>query len=96
MKLLMIMVDADRREDVEGLLDRYEVSGYSEVPNVLGKGESGRKLGSRAFPGSSTLYFTVVPRDTYEALCGELKTLDAKSARDDGLTAFILNAEKVV
>jgi len=96
MKLLMIMVDADRREDVEGLLDRYEVSGYSEVPNVLGKGESGRKLGSRAFPGSSTLYFTVVPRETYEALCGELKALDAKSTRDDGLTAFILNAEKVV
>lgn len=96
MKLLMIMVDADRREDVEKLLDRYEVSGHTEIPNVLGKGESGRKLGSRAFPGSSTLFFTVVPRDTYEALCGELKALDAKSDPDEGLTVFKLNAEKVV
>jgi hypothetical protein len=96
MKLLMIMIDSSHKEEVEKLLDEHQVPGYTELPNVLGKGQSGRKFGSRAFPGSNTLYFTVVARDTYEALHEELKALDARCGPDEGLTAYLLNAEMVV
>ena len=96
MKLVMIMVDSNHQEDVEKILDANGVAGYTELPNVLGKGQSGRKFGNRAFPGSNTLYFTVVGGEAYEALRAELKALDAKSGPEEGLTAFILNTEVVV
>ena len=96
MNLLMIMVDSNHQEDVEKILDAHDVSGYTELPNVLGKGKSGRKLGSRAFPGSNTLYFTAVGGNTCETLCADLKALDEKSGPEEGLTAFILDTTLVV
>lgn len=96
MKLLMIMVDSNHREDVERILDAHDVPGYTELPNVLGKGKSGRKFGSRAFPGSNNLYFTAVDGNICQTLCKELKELDEKSGPEEGLTAFILDAELVV
>ncbi|TFH59928.1 MAG: P-II family nitrogen regulator, partial [Gemmatimonadales bacterium] len=42
MKLLMIMVDSNHQKDVERILDAHDVPGYTELPNVLGKGVSGR------------------------------------------------------
>lgn len=96
MKLLMIMVDSNHQEDVERILDAHAVPGYTELPNVLGKGKSGRKAGSRAFPGSNTLYFTAVDGTICQTLCAELKALDAKTGPEEGLTAFILDAETVV
>lgn len=96
MKLLMVLVDSNHKEDVERILDAHEVPGYTEVPSVLGKGVSGRKFGSRAFPGSNTLYFTAVDGDICQTLCAELRALDEKSGPEEGLTAFILDAESVV
>ena len=96
MKLLMIMVDSNHQEGVEKILDAHEVSGYTELPNVLGKGKSGRKLGSRAFPGSNTLYFTAVGGNMCETLCADLKAFDEKTGPEEGLTAFILDTQLVV
>ena len=96
MKLLMIMVDSNHQKDVERILDAHPVPGYTELPNVLGKGQSGRKQGSRAFPGSNTLYFTAVDGNICQTLCAELKALDEKCGPEEGLTAFILDAESVV
>lgn len=96
MKLLMIVVDAHHQKDVEEILDRHSVPGFSELPNVLGKGETGRKLGSRAFPGSSTLYFTAVDGDICKTLCADLKALNDKAGKEEGLFAFTMEAEAVV
>ncbi|MBT8396032.1 MAG: hypothetical protein HKO65_07940 [Gemmatimonadetes bacterium] len=96
MRLLMILVDSNHQEDVERILDAHDVPGYTEVPNVLGKGVSGRKFGSRAFPGSNTLYFTAVDGNICQTLCAELKALDERSGPDEGLSAFMLDADKVV
>lgn len=96
MKLLMIVVDSNHQEDVEKILDKHNVPGFSELPNVLGKGQTGRKLGNRAFPGSSTLYFTAVDGDICQTLCADLKALNEKAGKEEGLFAFTLDAEAVV
>ena len=96
MKLLMILVDSNHQKDVEQILEAHQASGYTEVPNVLGKGESGRKEGTRAFPGSSNLYFTAVDGDICETLCADLKALHDRAGPAEGLKAFILDAELVV
>ncbi len=96
MKLLMVLVDSNHQKHVERILNEHNVPGYTELTNVLGKGESGRKLGSRAFPGSNTLFFTAVDKDICETLCADLKSLREQAGREEGLRAFILDAETVV
>ena len=96
MKLLLIVVDSNHRDDVEKILEAQSVSGYSELPNVLGKGEMGRKMGSRAYPGSSTLYFTAITLDMCESLCGAFKALRDEAGREEGLRVFSLEAEMVL
>jgi nitrogen regulatory protein PII len=96
MKLLMIVVDSNHKKDVEKILEDHEVPGYTELPNVLGKGQTGRKAGSRAFPGSSALYFTAVEGDTCETLCTDLKELNERAGKEEGLFAFALQAETVI
>ena len=96
MKLLMILVDSNHEEDVERILEEHEVPGYTELPNVFGKGQTGKKEGSRAFPGSSTLFFTVIQEGVCETLCEELKELDEQAGKDEGLRAYIMDAMEVV
>ena len=96
MKLLLIVVDSNHRDDVEKILEAKAVSGYSEVPTVLGKGMTGKKMGSRAFPGSSTLYFTAIMPDQCESLCGAFKALRDEAGREEGLRVFSLDAEMVL
>ncbi len=96
MKLLLILVDSSHRSDVERILEEHGVPGYSELPNVLGKGRSGRKFGTRAFPGSSTLYFVAIGDDTCRTLCSELKALRDEAGPEEGLNAYILETMEVV
>ena len=76
MKLLMIIVDSQHREELEVLLRRNKVPGYTEIPGVHGVGGSGVRMGSRAHPKTSSMFFSVLPdaqvrqlRDDIEAYC---------------------------
>jgi hypothetical protein len=96
MKILLIVVDADHATDVERLLDASKVTGYSRFPDVLGKGTTGRKLGSRAFPGSSAVFFVALPDGTCAALCDELEGLRTAAGPEEGLRAFLFDADQVL
>jgi hypothetical protein len=76
MKLLMIIIDSKYKEELEILLKRNAVMGYTEIPQVHGVGETGIRMGSRAFPKTSSLFFAVLPdeqvgklRDDITAYC---------------------------
>lgn len=68
MKLLMFIVDEEKKEELEVLLNRAGVAGYTEMPHAVGTGRSGPRLGSRAFPKTSALIFTVLEPDAVEPL----------------------------
>ena len=96
MKLLLIFVDADHAADVQRLLEASDVAGYSELPNVLGKGKTGIKRGNRAYPGSSTLYFVALPEGDCGALCDGLHTLRGTKGPEEGLKAYIMDTTEVL
>ena len=77
MKLLMIIVDGDKKEEVEVLLGRAGVSGYTELPNAVGKGTTGLKLGSRAFPKTSAVILTIVDDEALAELTKQVKAFCA-------------------
>ena len=60
MKLLMALIDAACKEELEVVLRRAGVTGYTEIPNAVGMGTSGPRLGSAAFPKTSAVVLAFV------------------------------------
>jgi nitrogen regulatory protein PII len=73
MKLVMLIVDEAKKEEVEVFLQRAGVAGYTELPHALGTGTTGQRLGSRAYPKTSAVIFTVVEAPVVDRLVAEIK-----------------------
>lgn len=81
MKMLMIVIDEAKKEELEVFLEKSGVGGYTEVDHAAGMGATGPRLGSSAFPKTSALVFTVLDDsalarlqagvDQFCAACGE-------------------------
>ena len=68
MKLLMIIIDTECREELEVLFKHHDVTGYTEIPNAHGIGETGVRMGSGAYPKTSSIFFTVVEPNKVQPL----------------------------
>jgi hypothetical protein len=68
MKMLMIIVDESKKEELEVFLNHSGVRGYTEVAHAAGMGASGLRLGSRAFPKTSALVFTMLSEEALQKL----------------------------
>jgi len=96
MKMVLMIVDAGHADDIKRLLQECDVPGYSELPEVIGKGSTGKKLGSRAFPGSSTLFMVALEELCVAQLKGELEKLRALRGSAEGLKAFSFDVEEMI
>lgn len=74
MKLLMLIVEAEKREELEALLNRAGVVGFTEIPRAMGVGSTGTRMGSRAFPRTSAIIFTVIAAEALDQLVQDIKT----------------------
>ncbi|HEX6048663.1 MAG TPA: hypothetical protein VFZ21_05335 [Gemmatimonadaceae bacterium] len=72
MKMLMLVYSGPNPQRVSSLLDRHRATGYTEFRNVHGAGATGRREGTRAWPGESSLFVSVVPRAQADALVASL------------------------
>ena len=73
MKLLMIIVESVHKVELEVLLNKHEIVGYTEIPQVFGSGTTGQRMGSRAFPKTSSVIFTVIPAEAVKALVADIE-----------------------
>lgn len=74
MTLLMLIVDEARKEKLEVFLSHAEgVVGFTEIPHAIGMGTTGLRFGSRAFPATSAVIFTVVARQDSQRLVEALR-----------------------
>ncbi|HEX4936508.1 MAG TPA: hypothetical protein VFV33_25180 [Gemmatimonadaceae bacterium] len=58
---------------ISSLLDAHHAGGYTEFEGGRGVGTSGRREGTRAWPGDSKLWISVVPAGTAEELVVALR-----------------------
>lgn len=82
MKKLEIIVRGQFRKEVEGLLERVRVSGYTIIPNISGKGHHGLHEGHLMFNDihSMVMIITVVPKEKVDAvLAGVVPMLEHHS-----------------
>jgi hypothetical protein len=94
MKLLMLIVDEEKKEQLEVFLNRVGVVGYTELPRAIGVGATGPRLGSRAFPRTSAVIFTVLGEEALAQVVTEVKTF----CRDCGerLRMVVWSVEEVL
>ena len=77
MQMLMIVVASSHKDRVEAALSERHVLGYTELPTVYGMGQTGMRLGSRAFPETSSIIFTVLENEKVDDL---LRAIDESCA----------------
>lgn len=63
MKMLIVVYSGSSPHLISLLLDAHHAGGYTEFRNAHGTGASGRREGSRAWPGESRLFFSVIPAE---------------------------------
>lgn len=68
MKMLMIIIDEAKKEELEVFLKHSGIQGYTELSPAAGMGATGPRLGSRAFPETSAVVFTLVNQEAVERL----------------------------
>lgn len=73
MKMLMLVYSGSSPRRISSLLDAHHAGGYTEFRNAHGVGSSGRREGSRAWPGESTLYVSVLPAEQTDELVATLR-----------------------
>ena len=96
-RMLVVVSPAERSSQVLALLEEHGVHAFTEIPEVAGSGKSGRHLGTRAFPGASSLIFTFLPETKAAELAAALRELGATfSPAEGGLHAFELSGRAVV
>ena len=73
MKLLLIIYSGSRSRLVPDLLDAQGVGGYTELTPAHGAGGTGRREGSRAWPGTAEVYFSIVPGERVDDLAAAFR-----------------------
>ncbi len=71
--MLIVVYSGPNPHRISSLLDSHHAGGYTEFRNAHGAGSTGRRDGSRAWPGDSTLFFSVVPADRSAELVATLR-----------------------
>jgi hypothetical protein len=96
MKMLMLLVPSDCLEDVQELMDRHEIHAYTEVPYLPGSGKGGRKLGTRAFPGTSSMLLAVLPSEEAARLTAALREYAERAKCCNEMRMFGMEAEMLI
>ena len=73
MKMMMIVYSGSSPQRISSLLAAHHAGGYTEFRNAHGAGSTGRRDGSRAWPGDSTLFVSVLPADRSDELVNVMR-----------------------
>ncbi|MDZ4674264.1 MAG: hypothetical protein SGI84_07410 [Gemmatimonadota bacterium] len=74
MKMLVIIYSGAEPARVRSILDAHPIGGYTEFDPVHGVGTSGRREGSRAWPGLSRLFMSVMSAECARAVGAAMRT----------------------
>ena len=95
MRLMMVLSPTDCLPDVQKVLDEHEIHAYTEIPNVLGAGESGRKMGTRAFPGTTSMILAILSKEESDRLVAAVRGYAEDCNCCHEVRIFALPAEQV-
>lgn len=92
MKLLMMLYSGHDPQRVAAVLDEHDAHAFTEIDRARGRGSTGRVEGTRAWPGETSVLFTVVPDERVGELEAALRAL-AAGAPGERLHVAVLPVE---
>ena len=101
MNMVMIIMKESLEDEVRDLLKQHDVTGFTEMHQVIGQGEAGPTLDSLAWPGFNDLILAAMPehkaREVIEALLRfRNETMERQHGAKVPLRVFSLPCEQVV
>lgn len=96
MKMLVLIYSGATPGRVTDLLDGLPVEGYTELDRAHGVGRTGRRLGTRAWPGESTVVFTMVKDGDVETIRAAVQAEAAALPDGERLHLAVLPIDAVV
>ena len=95
MKLVMIMYNEAINDEVQGLLERNGVDGFTQWTRVFGKGRSsGPHLGTHIWPKANNVLAVAAEERTAGKIIEGVKEIRKRFAKE-GLKAFMWEIEEV-
>jgi nitrogen regulatory protein PII len=97
MKAVFISYNQAHTQQVDFLLDRYQIRGFTRWSSVAGRGSNTGEphYGSHAWPGMNTAVLAIMDEEKVTPLLDALRKLD-RSAEQQGLRAFVWNVEEMM
>ncbi len=93
MKLLLIIYSGSKPRLVPELLETHHAGGFTRMDTAHGAGETGRREGTRAWPGSADVYFSIVPGERVNELAAALRKEAAQLESGERLHVAVLPTE---
>ena len=92
-KMLIVVYSGATPHRISSLLDSHHAGGYTEFRNAHGSGTTGKREGSRAWPGESTIFFSVVPADRSIELVETLRNEASRLSAGERMHVAVLPTE---
>ena len=101
MKMLMIVFRESIAKQIHGLMKEYEVTAYTELQNVSGRGETGPTLHFSLSAGANRMILAAIPEQLAYRLIEGLTRYRREHMRQQAedtfpLHVFVLPCEQVV
>ena len=93
MKLLLVIYSGSQSELVPDLFDKHHAGGYTQLGPGHGAGVTGKRAGSRAWPGDASVFFSIVPSERVNGLMNALRLRTTELAPGERLHAAVLPTE---
>jgi hypothetical protein len=93
MKLLLIIYSGSVSRLVPDLLEEHQAGGYTRLTPAHGAGETGKREGTRAWPGGADVYFTIVPGERVPELTAALRGEADRLDEGERLHVAVLSTE---
>ncbi len=89
----MIICPENRNEELRELISKHDIHAYTELKEVTGEGDTGKKFGSRIWPEKSVLVFTVISNGKKDELVADLLKCSAHLFPGECMRSFVLPVE---
>lgn len=101
MRMLMIVFRESLEEDVRRILDKHHVAAFTEMLDVVGKGEAGAAFHSLSWPGLNNMILVALPEAQADEVVTALKAFHDSQVRKEAgakipMRVFTLPCEMVV
>lgn len=93
MKMVLIVYEAGIDEDLQSVIDRLDVPGWTKLTGATGTGRHGNRFGTQIWPGTNNLLMMALSDDRVDAVIAEMNELKASYLKPPALEVFILAAE---